>query len=68
MLAHLAGNHPQQVQGIGIVGVYLQDLPVDRLRLLQVARLMVAHCNGQSFGDGCHDNRPRQKGHIAWLP
>ena len=39
VLPYLASNHTQQMQGIGIAGVYLQDLPVDRLGLLQVARL-----------------------------
>ena len=44
--ASLTGHHPQQMKGIGIAGVHLQDLPRDRFRLLQVAQLMVAQRHG----------------------
>ena len=54
LLPHLVSKHAQQVQGIGIAGVYLQDLSVDRFRLGQIARLMVAYRQGQSFGNCCH--------------
>ena len=37
MLAHLGGNHSQQMQGIRMVGIGLQNLPVNRLGLLQIA-------------------------------
>ena len=54
ILAHLTGNHPQQMQSISMVGVHLQNLPVNRLGLLQIARLVVLQCHSQSFGNSCH--------------
>ena len=57
--AQASSNHAQQVQGIRMVGVHLQDLPVNRLGLLQLARLMILHCHSQSFGNSCHFSKMR---------
>ncbi len=54
VLAHLTGNHPQQMKSISMFGVHLQNLPVNHLSLLQFARLVVLHRHSQDFGNGCH--------------
>ena len=54
VLAHLVGDHAQQMPGVGMIRIHLQDLAIDRFGLLQVAQLMVLHCQGQSFGNRCH--------------
>ena len=41
MLADLMGNHAEKVEGARMIGLDLQYLPVERLRLLQAAGLMV---------------------------
>ena len=37
----LAGNDAEQVPGVGVLGIGLEDLPVDVLGLLQAAGLMM---------------------------
>ena len=46
----MGGNHAQQMQGIGIARVHLQNLSVDRFRLLQIARLMVRTATARTSG------------------
>ena len=55
VLPCLTGNQAQQVQGISIVGVHLQDLPVNRHGLLQMACLVVLRRYSQCFRNGCHN-------------
>ena len=43
MPANLMGDHAEQVQGIDMARLRLQNLPVKLLRLAQVARLMLFH-------------------------
>ena len=49
------------MQSLRLVGLESQHLPVGRLRLLQIPRLMVAGCRFQGGykGIGCH---------LAWIP
>jgi hypothetical protein len=56
VLAHLMGEQAQQVQGAGMTRFGLQDLPVEPLRLAQIARLMLLH--------GKVQNCRRIHGHI----
>ena len=55
VLSHLVGQHSQQVQGVGLGGIGLQDLPVKLLRLGQVAGLVVLQGQRQRFCDRRHD-------------
>ena len=54
MLAHLVRDYTQQVPGIGMVRIHFQNLPVDRLGLAPMARLMVLQHHSQSFGNCRH--------------
>ena len=45
--AHLKCDHSEQMQGVGMAGLRLQDLPVKLLRLAQVTRLMLFHGQAQ---------------------
>ena len=42
------------VPRLGMTGIGLHDLPIDKLGLTQVACLVVLRRQGQSFGNGCH--------------
>ena len=38
--ANLLGNHAKEMQRIGMLRIDLQDLPIERLRLRQITRLV----------------------------
>ena len=66
MLVGLMGEHAQEVQRVGIIGLVLQDPPVQDLGLAQAAGLVVLQGGGQRL---C---RPRPGRRFvprrAWLP
>ncbi len=54
VVAPLERNHADQMQGLGVVGLGLEDLPVDLLRLLKPAGLVMAYRGLQCLGGGGH--------------
>ena len=55
VLAHLVGNHAQQMQRIRMIRLDCENLPIDLLGSLQPTGLMVLDRNRQCFGNRCHD-------------
>ena len=58
-LADLVGDDAEQVQGIGLVGVQTQHLPVHLLGLLQVAGLMELEGLDHRVANGGHEGQYR---------
>ena len=56
VLSHLVGKHAQQMVGVGVIGIRLQDLAVQALGLRQIARLMIMQGLGECFRNGGHGN------------
>ena len=54
VLARLVSQHAEQMKRIGMVGIDLQDLPVELLRCLEVAGLVMLQGQCQCFSDRCH--------------
>jgi hypothetical protein len=54
LLAPLVGEHAQQVQGVGLLGVVGQDSPVGPRRLVEGAALVVVDRRVQLVGPGRH--------------
>ena len=52
--ARLLGDDSQQVQSLGLIGLGGQDLPVELLRGLQAAGLVVLDGDRECFGKACH--------------
>lgn len=52
--ALLMGNDAQVMQGIGMAGVYLEDLTIDRFGPREVACVVILQPDGQCFS-GCHN-------------
>ena len=50
MLPHLAGDDADQMQGIGMLRLDGEDLPINLLGRLQPPRLMVLDCNASASG------------------
>ena len=50
----LTCDQPQQVPRIVVIGVSRKNLPVNRLRLTQPARLVMLNRDGQGLGDRGH--------------
>ena len=55
MIARSGGNQAEQVEGVGLVGLGGENLPVDLLGGLQATALVVLQGNRQCFADCCHD-------------
>ena len=53
VLADLLRNHAKEVQRIGMIGLGLQNLPVERLRFRQATGLMVLESKTKDFNHGC---------------
>ncbi len=54
VLARLESDQPQKMNGVGMIRLHLQDLPIDLLGRLQPAALMVPDRNRQCLGNRCH--------------
>ena len=54
----LMSNDAEQVQGIGMSGRRLQDLPIIPLGLVQPARFVTAQGQRQRFRNSCHHVGP----------
>jgi hypothetical protein len=51
-LSGLQGEDTQQMQGVGMAGLVLENLAIEGLGLVQPAGLMVLPGEGQGLGDG----------------
>src|ERR1043166_2847592 len=60
MPAHLVGNDPEQMQGIEVPRIGLEDLPVELLRLLQFAGAVLLHSQVQHAGNIDHGEAHKQ--------
>ncbi len=54
MPAGPVGKFAEQMERVGVVGIDLQDLPVNLFRLLEIAGLMVLQSLRECFGNGWH--------------
>ena len=54
MLAHLQSHHAEKMERVGLIRLDRENLPIDLLRSLQAARLMVLESNRQCFGNCRH--------------
>ncbi len=54
VFARLESNHAQKVQGIGMIRLDRENLPIELLGSLQPTALMVLHRNRKCLGNGCH--------------
>ncbi len=59
VLAHLVSNHAEKMEGVGLIRLDGENLPVDLLGSLQPAGLMVLDRNRQCFGNRCHGARSK---------
>ena len=55
VLADLVGNHAEKMDGVGVIRLGGENLPIDLLGSLQPAALMVLDGSRQSFGNRCHE-------------
>src|SRR5882724_12411507 len=54
VLPHLGGDDSEQMQGIGMIRINGEDLPVKLLSSLKLPGLMMLDGNRESFGNRCH--------------
>jgi len=56
MLTDLEGDHAEEMQGVGVAGLVLKNLAVNRFRLWQPSGLMVGDGDTDGFldSDGVH--------------
>ena len=54
VLARLVSQHAEQMKRIGMVGIDLQDLPIDLLGRLEPTGLVVFQGQRECFGNRCH--------------
>ena len=57
-LAHLARNHTEKMDRVGLIRFNLQNLPIDLLGSLQPSALMVLKGNRQCLGNRWHNAYP----------
>ena len=65
VVARLMHQHPQEMQGLGMLRDLLQDAPVQGFGVGQVARAMVLEGQGQALGDRERAWRSRRRAGLS---